>query len=42
MATKKLSNAKIRNVWMVTREYDRLAGAGGVKDVCRQLSETLA
>ncbi|GAB4333379.1 MAG: glycogen synthase GlgA [Desulfobulbaceae bacterium] len=32
----------IRNLWMVTREYDGLAGAGGVKDVCRQLSETLA
>ena len=42
MATKKSSKAKVRNVWMVTREYDRLAGAGGVKDVCRQLSETLA
>lgn len=27
---------------MVSREYDGLAGAGGVKDVCRQLSETLA
>jgi starch synthase len=27
---------------MVTREYDGLAGAGGVKDVCRQLSEALA
>jgi len=26
---------------MVTREYDGLAGAGGVKDVCRQLAETL-
>ena len=42
MATKKSSKAKVCNVWMVTREYDRLAGAGGVKDVCRQLSETLA
>ncbi len=31
----------IRNLWMVSREYDRLAGAGGVKDVCRQLAETL-
>lgn len=27
---------------MVSREYDGLAGAGGVKDVCRQLAETLA
>ncbi len=31
----------IRTVWMVTREYDKLAGAGGVKDVCRQLAEAL-
>ena len=33
---------KVQSVWMVTREYDRLAGAGGVKDVCRQLAEILA
>lgn len=33
---------KINNVLMVTREYDGVAGAGGVKDVCRQLSEALA
>ena len=33
------SNATI---WMVSREYDGLAGAGGVKDVCRQLAESLA
>lgn len=33
---------KIRNVWMVSREYDGLAGAGGVKDVCRQLAEILS
>ena len=26
---------------MVSREYDGLAGAGGVKDVCRQLAESL-
>lgn len=32
---------QIRLVWMVTREYDQLAGAGGVKDVCRQLAEAL-
>lgn len=31
----------IRLVWMVAREYDKLAGAGGVKDVCRQLAESL-
>jgi starch synthase len=33
---------KINNIWMVTREYDTLAGVGGVKDVSRQLSEALA
>lgn len=32
----------INNVWMLTREYDGLAGAGGVKDVARQLAEALA
>jgi starch synthase len=32
---------KINSVWMVSREYDGLAGAGGVKDVCRQLAESL-
>lgn len=31
----------IKHIWMVSREYDGLAGAGGVKDVCRQLAETL-
>jgi starch synthase len=30
-----------RHIWMVSREYDGLAGAGGVKDVCRQLAEAL-
>jgi starch synthase len=38
---KTISQHAIRKVWMVTREYDGLAGAGGVKDVCRQLSEAL-
>ena len=33
---------KIQSVWIVTREYDGLAGAGGVKDFSRQLAETLA
>lgn len=33
--------AAVQCVWMVSREYDGLAGAGGVKDVCRQLAETL-
>ncbi len=32
----------ITNIWMVTREYEGLAGAGGVKDVCRQLANALA
>ncbi|PIE59550.1 MAG: glycogen synthase [Desulfobulbus propionicus] len=27
---------------MISREYENIAGAGGVKDVCRQLSEVLA
>ncbi len=31
-----------KTIWMISREYDGLAGAGGVKDVCRQLSEVLA
>jgi len=31
----------IRSLWMVSREYDGLAGAGGVKDVSRQLAEAL-
>jgi len=30
------------NIWIVTREYEGLAGAGGVKDVSRQLAEALA
>lgn len=42
MRKKTRSKPEIRSVWMVTREYDGLAGAGGVKDVCRQLSEALA
>ncbi|MFH1147552.1 MAG: glycogen/starch synthase [Pseudomonadota bacterium] len=32
----------VKNVWMVTREYDGLAGAGGVKDVSKQLSHALS
>ena len=31
-----------RTVWMATREYEGIAGAGGVKDVCRYLGEALA
>jgi len=33
---------KIKNIWMLSREYGALAGAGGVKDVVSQLAETLA
>ncbi len=32
----------ITSIWMVSREYDRLAGAGGVKDVVSQLAAALA
>lgn len=32
----------IVSVWMLAREYGRLAGAGGVKDVVAQLSKALA
>ena len=35
-------NAQVKNIWMVTREYGDLAGAGGVKDVAAQLSRALA
>lgn len=40
-AERKEEGKVVRLVWMVSREYDKLAGAGGVKDVCRQLAETL-
>ncbi|MEJ2691415.1 MAG: glycogen/starch synthase [Deltaproteobacteria bacterium] len=29
-------------IWMISREYEGLAGAGGVKDVCRQAAEAFA
>lgn len=32
----------IRQIWMVSREYGNLAGAGGIKDVVSQLAATLA
>lgn len=35
-------NKQIRNIWMLSREYGDLAGAGGVKDVVCQLAEALA
>lgn len=33
---------RVENIWMLSREYGQLAGAGGVKDVVCQLSEALA
>ncbi len=41
MASRQEQDPAIRSVWMISREYDGLAGAGGVKDVCRQLAEAL-
>jgi starch synthase len=38
---KKTKNT-LSNIWLITREYDGLAGAGGVKDVCRQLAQELS
>jgi len=38
---KKSQSQGINNIWILTREYDSLAGAGGVKDVSRQLAEAL-
>ncbi len=37
-----LEERNAQRVLMVSREYEGLAGAGGVKDVCRQLAEALA
>lgn len=36
------SSSTIRNIWMISREYEGIAGAGGVKDVCRQSAEAFA
>jgi len=41
-AKKPSAQDDIRNIWMITREYEGLAGAGGVKDVCRQSAEAYA
>jgi len=38
---KEITASNINNIWMLTREYDSVAGAGGVKDVSRQLAEAL-
>jgi len=32
----------VESIWMLTREYRGIAGAGGVKDVSRDLAESLA
>ncbi len=37
-----MNNKKIHNIWAITREYGHLAGAGGVKDVSKQLACALA
>lgn len=36
------SHKQIKNIWMLSREYGELAGAGGVKDVACQLAESVA
>ncbi len=33
---------QLKSIWMLSREYGNLAGAGGVKDVACQLAESLA
>ena len=38
----KKSASPINTIWIITREYGALAGAGGVKDVARQLAAALA
>lgn len=37
-----MQKSMIKNIWMLSREYGDLAGAGGVKDVVCQLAEALA
>ena len=41
MMQEQMPPRSIRSVWMVSREYEGFAGAGGVKDVTRQLAESL-
>jgi starch synthase len=36
-----MNPSPVRNIWMVSREYGDLAGAGGIKDVVKQLAESL-
>ncbi|MGE4559182.1 MAG: glycogen synthase [Desulfobulbus sp.] len=38
---KQAQERPVQSVWIVTREYEGLAGAGGVKDISRQLAEAL-
>lgn len=37
-----VQNRQVQNIWMISREYGDLAGAGGVRDVVCQLAEALA
>jgi len=37
-----MSKKTLKHAWLITREYEGLAGAGGIKDVCRQLAEALS
>lgn len=39
--TAAINKRSIQNIWMVSREYENVAGSGGVKDVCCQLAEAL-
>jgi starch synthase len=39
---KRYEMSRKRNIWMLSREYRGLAGAGGVQDVARDLSDALA
>lgn len=38
----KKGKTQVKNIWMLSREYGDIAGAGGVKDVSAQLSQALA
>lgn len=38
---KEQNTSPSQSIWIVTREYEGFAGAGGVKDVSRQLAEAL-
>ena len=37
----KKRRSRLKSIWIVTREYRGIAGAGGVKDVSRELAESL-